>query len=959
MVENDSEKATVEDGQAKRRSALQHFEAWLDADEAQREALLARVHAQDAATHARLLKLIEADQAADAAHFLDAGAIADAGIEDDELTLSDLSGRQFGAWRLERLLGVGGAGQVWLAHRCDGLHGGTAAIKLLRIAELDGYAQQRFAREGRLLAGLEHPHVARLLDVGKSNDGQRYLVLEYVDGERIDRWCDRHGIDIAARLRLFMQVCEAVAYAHARLIVHRDLKPSNILVQENGEVKLLDFGVAKLLGGDVAEGELTELTNAAGAAFTPEYASPEQFEGKPVTVTTDVYSLGVILYLLLAGRRPYADEVSTPAQFARAIVDGEPRKLSSAATGSMEDTQRVASRRGTSIEQLRRQLRGDLETILCTALKKNPLERYASVQAFSDDVRRYLDHRPIHARGDSRRYRLRKFMRRHRAGVVAVALVLIAAIVGFVGVVRAERDATREAERAQAVEQFLVGLFQEADPGQAQGEKRSVQDVLERGERDLRDKLGDQPRTKLTLLGVLGTIYDQLGDSRKSLEIDQAARDLAGHEFGVTSLEYGDALAALADAQKNASDEAAEHSYMQAREIFRHYPGVRAKQLAMTQASLSFIYGQTNRDDESLNLMLDALPQIATSYGAQSWELAEQKSLLASLYAKMHRQDDAVRIYAELTEQLDKVPPEHALDAAIILGNEGYAFMAMGRTADCERAIHKAVSEYDRLAGVDNNYAVAALRTLGYAQNEAGKYADAALTFEDLVRRSARVFGADSAEHALNESFRIGPMIYTGRGAEAEAAMRETVGNAEQKQGLTQSEIHGVQRRYALALIWNGHAQPALELLQSIAANERENKETAAKRASTLLYLAGAQTASGTPALAVDSAREAAELYASVGKPVDQGIAQLTQAIAQAAAGGAAGAEAVIAQAETNLHRGLGVDAVRQQFVAIVRAQILRAQGRMTEAAALDDAAREILRQRAGVNLPQTLVMLY
>ena len=960
MVENESEKRAIDESLARRQSALQHFEAWLDADEAERSALLARVAIDDPETHARLLKLIAADRAADAAHFLDGRAIADAGIEDDELTLSDLTGRQFGAWRLERLLGVGGAGQVWLGRRCDGLHGGTAAIKLLRIAELDGYAQQRFAREGRLLAELEHPHIARLTDVGKNSDGQRYLVLEFVDGERIDRWCDRHRADIDKRLRLFLQVCEAVAYAHAHLIVHRDLKPSNILVQENGEVKLLDFGVAKLLVGDIAGSELTELTHAAGAAFTPEYASPEQFEGKSVTVTTDVYSLGVVLYLLLAGRRPYADELSTPAQFARAIVDGEPRRLSSAAAGRFEDTQQIAARRGATIEQLRRTLRGDLDNILCTALKKNPSERYASVQAFADDVRRFIDHRPILARGDSRRYRLRKFLRRHRAGVAATLLVLAAAIIGVIGVVRAELEAKREAERAQAVQQFLVGLFQEADPGQAQGEKRSVLELLERGERDLHEKLADQPRTKLTLLGVLGSIYDQLGDSRKSLTIDEAARELAASEFGTTSLEYGDAVAALADAQKNANDAAAaEKSYVQAREIFRHYPAARRKQLAITQAQLAFLYEQTNRDDEALQLFLDALPQIEASYGAQSWELAEQKSMLASLYAKMHRNDDAVRLYLELAPLLEKASPEHALDAAIILGNEGYAFMAMGRTADCEHVIRQAVREYDRLAGPDNNYAVSALRTLGYAQVEAGEYAQASATFEDLVARTARAFGADTAEYALNESFRVGPMIYTGRVAEAETAMRAVIGNAEHKPGLTPAEIRGVQRRYALAMIWNGHAPEALELLKSIVATEREDKEPAAKLASTLLYLAGAQTAAGKPAQAVESARESAELYASVGKVVEQGIAQLTQAIAQTSAGGASGAEALVDQADANMHRRLGAEATRIEFVALVRAQVLRAEGRSEDAAALDGPTRARLRERAGMKLPETLVMLY
>lgn len=557
MVENDNDKAAVDKARGTRQSALDYFERWLDADEPQRQEMLAALATQAPDTHARLLKLIAADRDADVAHFLDAGALSDAGIDEDELTLNDLTGRQFGAWRFERLLGVGGAGQVWLARRCDGLHGGVAAIKLLRIAELDGYAQQRFAREGRVLAELEHPHIARLIDVGKSSDGQRYLVLEYIDGERIDRWCDRHGIDINARLNLFLQVCEAVAYAHARLIVHRDLKPSNILVQEDGEVKLLDFGVAKLLGGDVAEGETAELTHAAGAAFTPEYASPEQFEGKSVTVTTDVYSLGVVLYLLLSGRRPYADEVSTPAQFARAIVDGEPRRLSSI-SGSGEDTRRIAAQRGMSVEQLRRQLRGDLDTILGAALKKDPTERYASVQAFAGDVRRYLGHRPIRARGDSRRYRLGKFLRRHWAGVTATMLLVLAILGGLVGTIWEAHRANLAAQRAERSREFLASLIQDVNPfslgrGNVNNPAGALDNALKRIERDL----ADEPDEQIELRHDIETVLLQRGEYARGRDIGivniAALRRLhdgspqlgaALSEFGIANSNLGDAAAA-------------------------------------------------------------------------------------------------------------------------------------------------------------------------------------------------------------------------------------------------------------------------------------------------------------------------------------------------------------------------------------------------------------------------------
>ena len=316
------------ESQAAWHEAMRVFDEWADADASRQAELIAALAARNAAAHAHLLELIAADRAAEGRHFLAADAIGDAQPLTDEAVAADLAGERFGAWRLDMLLGAGGSGQVWLATRCDGLHTGRAAIKLLRGAASDRQAQQRFAREGRLLARLQHPHVARLLDVGESAQGQRYLVLEFVDGERIDHWCDHQRATIETRLRLFLQVCDAVAYAHANLIVHRDLKPSNILVGADGEAKLLDFGIAKLLEGEADAEDAGELTRAGSAVFTPEYAAPEQFGGEPATAATDVYSLGVVLYLLLSGRRPYGEGNCTPLQWAQTISASAPRRLS-------------------------------------------------------------------------------------------------------------------------------------------------------------------------------------------------------------------------------------------------------------------------------------------------------------------------------------------------------------------------------------------------------------------------------------------------------------------------------------------------------------------------------------------------------------------------------------------------------------------------------------------------------
>jgi len=940
--------------------AMRVFDDWADADASHQAKLIAELAERDVAAHAHLLVLIAADNEAEDKRFLAADAIGDAQPLAEEVVPPDLAGERIGAWRLDRLLGAGGSGQVWLGLRCDGRHDGHAAIKLLRGAASDRQAQQRFAREARLLARLQHPHVACLLDVGESTQGQRYLVLEYVDGERIDHWCDRQRASIDTRLNLFLQVCDAVGYAHTNLIVHRDLKPSNILVGADGEAKLLDFGIAKLLEEEGGAEETAELTRVGGAVFTPEYAAPEQFSGEPVTAATDVYALGVVLYLLLSGRRPYGEGNSTALQWAQTISASEPRRLSQVAMDKGEDTERNAQARGATPAQLRRSLRGDLETIIARALKKAPAERYATVQAFADDVRRYLRHQPIRARADSAWYRARKFARRHRVGVGMSVLALLGIGVGVASVLRAERAAVREAARAHAVQQFLIGLFQEADPAHAQGEKRTVGDLLDRGEKNLRATLDDEPQTKLALLGALGSIRDQLGDGRRATALAQTAYDLAVREFGADSLEAGDALADLANAQKSASDLVpAEKNYLAARGILLRYADRRAKALATIDTDLGFVYMETDRDDAALAQYAAVLPRVEKLYGAQSWELANEKSLLAGLYSKMGRHADAAALYSALDPLLDVVPPEHALAAAEIRGNQGYTLMKLGRAAECETVVRKAVAEYDRLAGPDNNYAVAALRTLGYAQVEAGEYAKASATFDELVARTRRAFGADTGEYALNESFRIGPMLMTGHMAEAEATMRAALEGAHTKSGLTPSEQRGVERRYALTLIWNDKAQQARDILAKLLAYERENKEPAFKLASTLMYLAGAQNSLGQFADARASAHEAAETYTRLGRRSDAGVVQLTEALAVSAQGFSAEALGLVDSAEANLMTRFAADSPKLLLAKIVRAQIERAAGQVVEATHLDESARGALKQRVGAELPPTLVMLF
>lgn len=371
-----------------------------------------------------------------------------------------LVGQKIGAYTLVSQLGQGGMGTVWLAQRSDGRFERQAAVKFVRLAFTGRATEERFKREGSILGRLAHPHIAELLDAGISPDGSPYLILEYVDGVPIDQYCDEHKLDVDARITLFLDVLGAVAEAHANLIVHRDLKPSNVLVRIDGQVKLLDFGIAKLLAPEDSASS-TVLTLEGGGALTPRFAAPEQVTGGNVTTATDVYALGVLLYLLLTGHHPAGAGVQSPAELVKAIVELEAPR----ASGVVLTKNDAGDKRSTTTDKLGRQLRGDLDTILSKALKKNPQERYSSVTAFADDLRRYLKHEAISVRPDTFAYRTTKFVRRNRTavvlGAIAVALVIGSLTTGLLVANRERKIAEQRFAQVRQLANKFIALDQD------------------------------------------------------------------------------------------------------------------------------------------------------------------------------------------------------------------------------------------------------------------------------------------------------------------------------------------------------------------------------------------------------------------------------------------------------------------------------------------------------------------
>ncbi len=541
-----------------RVSAL--FDELLDVDRSAREGWIAERCSGDAELEAALRRMIAADTGAASDDFLGAPVATTDPALLAQLDIAEHS--RFGPYRLLRLLGQGGMGEVHLAERVDGAFEQRVALKL--VPHPTPGLIQRFKQERQILARMEHPNIARLFDGGIGEHGVPYFAMEYIEGAPISRYVSEHKLDVRSTLQLFLLVCDAVQYAHRNLVVHRDLKPSNIFVGSDGVPKLLDFGVAKAL----AETDL-DPTRTATRVFTPDYAAPEQISGQPVTTATDVYSLGVVLYELLTGVKPYSLKRGD-AQHAFDSVDVV-APSAQAASPALDSTRR-------------RQLRGDIDRIVLTMMAREPERRYGSVEALANDIRRYLAGLPVLARGDGTLYRLRKFVRRNRVAIAAtviVALSLLAATAislwqaqrANLQAERAEQQSKLARERAttaERVQNFMVDLFRAPDPGVAHGEVPRADELLARGARTIASELKNEPRIQSELYSVMARSYmglgrfdvsdDMLGTAAALLADVPDSADLRlriARTRAITSAElgrYDDALRAIGDAERALHD---------------------------------------------------------------------------------------------------------------------------------------------------------------------------------------------------------------------------------------------------------------------------------------------------------------------------------------------------------------------------------------------------------------------
>lgn len=487
------------------RRALELFDAALEQPEPQREAWLHAQCAGDAALLAQVRALLAAD-AHDSAADLCLNPLAAVSAEAATTAPAEaLLGERIGAWRITGVLGRGGMGAVYAVERADGQFAQQAALKRVRIGLDSPAARDRFLRERQILAGLHHPGIARLLDGGTDAHNAPYFVMERVDGEPIDRWCDARRLSLRARVTLFLQVLDAVAYAHRNLVVHRDLKPSNLLVDVQGRARLLDFGIARL-----CDGETGSATGTLDRVLTPEFAAPEQILGDAVGTATDIYQLGLLLFRLLTGAHPHGITAQTTLRRQLELLGVDAGRASSAV---LKADQAQALARRASPDQLARQLRGDLDVILAKAMQREPEARYADVASLREDLAAWLDGRPVAARAPTFRYRAGRFVRRNRWTVAGGVFTLCVILIGSGVSLWQARQAKREAARADAVSAYLAGIFTSIDPEHGWNRNVGVRDLLDDGARRLdAGALADQPAAEARLRGTLAQTYAALGD---------------------------------------------------------------------------------------------------------------------------------------------------------------------------------------------------------------------------------------------------------------------------------------------------------------------------------------------------------------------------------------------------------------------------------------------------------------
>jgi serine/threonine-protein kinase len=666
-----------------------------------------------------------------------------------------LDRRRVGPYLIVRELARGGMGAVYLAERADGQFEHRVALKLIKRGMDSDEINRRFLAERQILARLNHPHIARFYDGGMTADGEPWFAMEYVDGLPLTRHCTERRLDLAARLRLFRDVCDAVRYAHQSLVVHRDLKPGNILVTAAGEVKLLDFGIAKLL--EVTDGSGVPETRTELRAFTPEYAAPEQIRGEPVTTATDVYALGGVLYELLTGRRACRLERMTPAEIERVICTVEPPAP------------------GVS---------GDLDTIALKALQKDPARRYPSAEALLDDLRRQAQGRPVLARPDSRGYRTLKFVQRHRVGVTAAGLVLLALVAGLGTTLWQAQIARREAARAGMVRDFVVRLFEVAYPHRARGQVVTALDMLELGAERARTELVRQPAAQAELLHILAAIYRDLGRYDRALPLIRESAEITRAAYGSDHILYTERRRTWGGILHRRGDYATAESLLtQVVAEYRLRKGSRDPATATAMHNLTYALIGRGEYAAAERLEREVLAIDRARYGDNDLSTAWDYGALGEILLRQGRIAEAETAHrTALAVRRRQLDPGHD-EVALSIHQLGLVHAARGEHGEAERLLREALVIRRKWYPGGHPRVALTLGALGAVILEAGRLAEAESVLDEAAALQRNFLGPDHPE-TLEGAGRVALAAWRARrAADAEPRLRDAVEGLERRLG--------------------------------------------------------------------------------------------------------------------------------------------------------------------------------
>jgi serine/threonine-protein kinase len=706
------------------------FRTAIDRPADERASYLTRACGADEDLRREVLSLLERDTAEDFIR----GPIANAALGFTAKSKNDLTGERIGLYRFTRLIGRGGMGDVYEAERDDEQFRRQVAIKIIKRGMDTDFVRDRFLRERQILASLDHPHIARLFDGGATPDDSPYFVMELVAGEPITAYCRRHQLSVNEKLKLFRKVCSAVQHAHQRLVIHRDLKPSNILIAVDGEPKLLDFGIAKLLSPD--SGRSDTRTETALRMMTPEYASPEQARGQAVATTTDVYSLGVVLYELLTERRPHEFKTYLPAEIERAFCETE-----------IEEPSKVVSRNTGAGARLSRQLAGDLDNIVMMAMRKEPERRYQSVEQFSEDIRRYLAGMPVVARKDTFGYRTGKFVRRHKAGVAILALLAILAVAMTVQSARIARErdrANREAATAEAATQSLVAMFEVADPGKTRGNVITARELLDQGAEKVVRELKNQPAVQAKLLDTIGQLYENIGLHNRAQLLLVEALKLRRETLGNKSLDVATTLNHLGEVTRLKGDYAgSEPLFREALTLRRKLLGAEHKDVAESLNKLGHLLVDRGNFSEAESSLREALAMRRKLLGDESAEVAESIYSLGKLMRNTGKYHDAEILFRQALDLRRKLyGADHPL-VADSLNTLVAVLQEQGDFKGAEALCREMLAMRRRLFGEQHPDVASSLGNLAVVLHGLKKYDEAEQLYRQVLTLPHKPFGEE------------------------------------------------------------------------------------------------------------------------------------------------------------------------------------------------------------------------